>query len=61
MYELKDTLSYKPYNTSLNPDPNAWKSYEAVVRQNNFGLQEVVFNLSDAMIKGTGDSPEYMD
>ena len=51
MYELKNSSGYFPYNTSINPDELTWKSYPS----------EVVFNLSEAVISGTGDSNDYMD
>jgi hypothetical protein len=61
MYELKQSLTFQTFNESLNPDMTSWKPYDFEVRGNNFGLQEMVFNLSDAIIQGAEDSYEFMD
>lgn len=61
MFENKFDMFYEPYNTSLNKDIMTWKSYEVQQRKNTFDLAELVFNLEDVVLKGTGDSNEKMN
>ena len=50
-----------PRNTSLNKDSQDWKVYPTNVTKNEYGLQELAVDLSDAILMGTSDSIEYMD
>ena len=50
-----------PRNTSLNKDSLDWKVYPTNVTKNEYGLQELAVDLSDAVLMGTSDSIEYMD
>ena len=61
MYENKKGNTYEPYDRKINPNSTTWRSYETEVRKNNFGLTEVNLNLSDAVMKGTDDSNNYME
>ena len=61
MYELKEALTYRPFDVSVNPDSDTWKTYGAAIRDNDFKLKEVVFDLSDAVVQGTSESKQYTD
>ena len=61
MYELKDKNGSRPLDTDLNPSSSVWKTYETVIEKNEFGLDELKFNLSDVVLQGSSDSIEYMD
>ena len=61
MFELKEALTYRPFNESINPDSDTWKTYDSEIRENDFKLKEVVFDLSDAVVQGTSESNQYMD
>lgn len=62
MFELKNKEhEYVPRDTSLNKDSLDWKVYPTNVTENQYGLQELAVDLSDAILMGTSDSIEYMD
>ena len=61
MYEIKDKEGFKPLDTNLNPDSSVWKTYDTVIQKNEFGLDELAFDLSDVVLQGSSDSIEYMD
>jgi hypothetical protein len=60
MYELKNDMSYTPYDANLNPDLMTWKRYETQNRTNSFNLTEFYFNLNDVVLSGTSDSIQKM-
>ena len=61
MYEIKDKNGFRPLDTNLNPSTSVWKTYDTVIQKNEFGLDEIAFNLSDVILQGSSDSIEYMD
>ena len=62
MFELQNQdHSYEPRDSSLNKNSSDWKPYNTTVNKNKYGLQELSIDLSDAVLKGTSSSIEYMD
>ena len=62
MFEVKQKdHTYKPINTSVNSNSSDWKLYDTNVTLNEYGLQELKIDLSDAVLLGTGASIHYMD
>ena len=61
MYELKNETTITPLDTSLNPDSLSWVNYPTTIRENNFLLKELVFEMKDAVLQGTSDSIDYQD
>jgi hypothetical protein len=60
MFELKSDSVYETWN-DINANIYDWKKYDNVVlRKNSHDLQELVFDLSDATLKGTGDHLDKM-
>ena len=60
MYEVRSGIEYKTYN-KINRDSFTWKSYNATLTKNSYGLQELKFDLSDVNLKGTADTTEAVD
>ena len=61
MYEVKSKTEYRPFDEELNKNTSDWKLYNTTVRDNGFGLKEIVMSLDDAVLSGTSDSIDYMD
>ena len=59
MYELKNQSSITPLDTSINPDSLTWKIYPTTIRENNFLLKELAFEMKDVILQGTADSRDY--
>ena len=60
MYEIKDLISYRPYNNiNEDYDKNIWKSYNTSLETNNYGLKQIKLNLSDVTLMGTPDSIKF--
>jgi hypothetical protein len=57
MFELKNQEhKYEPRNTTLNKNSTDWKVYPTEVSLNEYGLEELKIDLSDAVLQGTSDS-----
>ena len=60
MFETKADSQYATYN-DINENIYTWKQYnDSSVITNSHGLQELVFNLNDATLMGSGNHIEKM-
>ena len=57
MFELKNAEhQFEVMDPSLNKNTSDWKVYPTEVSLNDYGLQELKIDLSDAVLQGTSDS-----
>ena len=55
MFELRTGRNFSMFN-NINTDAFTWKKYPTEIVKNQHDLLELKFNLSDAMLLGSGDS-----
>ena len=55
MFEVRSGLKYDLFN-NINSHSFDWKMYKQQVVRNDHELLELKFNISDAVLKGSGDS-----
>lgn len=55
MFEIRSGLKYEMFN-NMNKHSFDWKMYNQSIARNDHDLLELKFNISDAILKGSGDS-----
>ena len=62
MYKIKESQGVSPFNKTINPDLNTYKSYPLNIFLNETtGIGKMEFDLNDVVVQGTSESIEYMD